>query len=82
MQKTPQKFNASGSLLPPQKFRTRKKSFVLILSVYVAVTSCKKSETLHALIFNGNLKTLFWIQFGPLVAQKQGFLPKCQLGQF
>ena len=41
-----------------------------ILGLYAAMTSGKKSEKFHALIFSQNLRTLFWAYFGPLLAQK------------
>lgn len=49
-----------------------KKTFVLVLvlSLNVAITSCKKSKRFHALTFNNTWKTLFWIHFWPLLVQK------------
>ena len=41
----------------------QKKSFELILSHHAAVTSWKKSEMFHALIFDNAWKTSFWAHF-------------------
>ena len=70
-------------------FRTKpfpQRSFASNLSLYTAVTSCKKkSEKLHSLIFDKTWKTSFWAHFGPLVGlkiSKEDFLQKSHLGQF
>lgn len=47
-----------------------KQSFCSTLSLFGAVTSCKKSEKVNALIFYKTLKTLFWVYFESLFAQK------------
>ena len=44
-----------------------KKSPCSVISLYVAVTSCKK---LHALIFDNTLKSSFWAHIGPFLAQE------------
>ena len=65
-------------LLTQKDLKTKsfpKKSFRSILKLYVAVTSCKKSETFHALIFHQTWKTSFWIHFGPKTT-KQSFSQK------
>ena len=61
-----------GELLT-QKFQDKafsKKTLKSILNLYATVASCKKSEKLHAFIFDNTWKTSFWAPSEPLLTEQ------------